>query len=39
MIHSLFWYTGMVTWLLIALAGGMFLVADLHDRSVRARNG
>jgi hypothetical protein len=41
MIHTVFWLTGMVTWSLIALAVAMFLVADLHDRSVmrRARNG
>ncbi len=41
MINTLFWYTGMITWSLIALAGAMFLVADLHDRSVmrRTRNG
>ncbi len=41
MINTLFWYKGMITWSLIALAGAMFLVADLQDRSVmrRARNG
>jgi len=41
MIHTLLWLTGVVTWSLIALGGAMFLVADLHDRSVmrRARNG
>ena len=41
MINTLFWYTGIITWSLIALASAMFLVADLHDRSVtrRARNG
>jgi hypothetical protein len=41
MIHTLFWYTGLCSWSRIALAGAMFLVADLHDRSVmrRTRNG
>jgi hypothetical protein len=41
MIHTLFWYTGLCTWSLIALAGAMFLGADLHDRSVvrRTSNG
>jgi hypothetical protein len=41
MIHTIFWFTGMLTWLLIASAGAMFLIADLHDRAVmrRARNG
>ena len=41
MIHTVFWLTGAITWGLIALAGAMFLVADLHDRSVmrRTRNG
>jgi Na+-transporting methylmalonyl-CoA/oxaloacetate decarboxylase gamma subunit len=41
MIHTIFWLTGMVTWFLIALACAMWLVAELHDRSVtrRARNG
>ena len=41
MINTVFCYTGMITWSLIALAGAIFLVADLHDRSVmrRARNG
>ena len=40
MINTLFWYTGMISWSLIA-CGVMFLVADLHDRSGmrRARNG
>jgi hypothetical protein len=37
MINNLFWYTGMFTWSLITLAGAMFLVADLHDRSVMRR--
>jgi hypothetical protein len=41
MIHTIFWFTGMLTWLLIASAGAMFLIADLHDRYVmrRPRNG
>jgi hypothetical protein len=31
----------MITWSLIALAGAMFVVADIHDRLVmrRMRNG
>jgi hypothetical protein len=41
MIHTIFWFTGMLTWVLVASAGAMFLVAYLHDHSVmrRARNG
>jgi hypothetical protein len=41
MIHTVFWYTGLVTWSLIALAAATWLGADIHDRSVmrRARNG
>ncbi len=38
MIHTVFWLTGAITWGLIALAGAMFLVADLHDRSVMRRD-
>ena len=37
MINTVFWHTGMFTWSLIALAGAMFLVADLHDRYVLGR--
>jgi hypothetical protein len=41
MIHTLLWFTGVVTWCLIALAGATWLGADIHDRFVirRARNG
>jgi hypothetical protein len=41
MIHTLFWLTGIVTWLMIALACALWLGTEIHERSVirRARNG
>jgi hypothetical protein len=41
MIHTLFWLTGIVTWLMIALACALWLGTAIHERSVirRARNG
>jgi hypothetical protein len=41
MIHTVFWYTGLVTWALIALAAATWLGADIQDRTVmrRMRNG
>jgi hypothetical protein len=41
MIHTVFWYTGLVTWSLIALAAATWLGVELHDRSVmrRSHNG
>jgi hypothetical protein len=41
MIHTLFWLTGIVTWLVIALVCALWLGTEIHERSVirRARNG
>jgi len=37
MMDALFWYTGLVAWVLIVSACMSMLAADLHDRSVRRR--
>jgi hypothetical protein len=39
MMDAFFWYTGVVAWILIVLAGGLLLAADAHDRSVQRRTG
>jgi hypothetical protein len=37
MIHTLFWLTGIVTWLMIALACALWLGTEIHERSVIRR--
>jgi hypothetical protein len=37
MIDALFWYTGLATWVLIALGCLSLLAAEVHDRSVQNR--
>jgi hypothetical protein len=35
MIDAVLWYTGLMTWFLVACAGTTILAADVHDQSVR----
>jgi hypothetical protein len=37
MLDALFWYTGLVVWILILFAFVSTLLIDAHDRSVRKR--
>jgi hypothetical protein len=37
MMDALFWYTGLVAWVLILSVCVSIVAADLHDRSVQRR--
>lgn len=37
MLDALFWYTGLVVWILIVFAGASTILVDMHDRSILAR--
>ncbi len=37
MIDALFWYTGLVVWILIVFGAVSTLVVEAHDRSVLTR--
>jgi hypothetical protein len=38
MINALFWYTGLVVWILILFGVISALLIDAHDRKLVARN-
>jgi len=38
MIDALFWYTGLIVWVLIVLGIASMLAVEAHDRSVMTKN-
>ena len=39
MIDALFWYTGLIVWVLIVLGIASMLAVEAHDRSVMTKRG
>jgi hypothetical protein len=39
MIDALFWYTGLIVWVLIVLTCVSMLAVEAHDRSVITKRG
>jgi hypothetical protein len=39
MFDTLFWYTGLVAWILIVFGVTSTLIVEAHDRSVMRREG